>query len=108
MANINYKTTEKPAVQKAVCKAISWIGVRQTSYAEVAREAKCTASDCRYAILDLIEKGYLIRNRVKGYGGTARGYRYSYQVTEAGEKWLEEPLLPEPKLEEPSIPGLFV
>lgn len=105
MATINYKTTEKPAVQKAVCKALSWIGLRQTSYSEIAREAKCSSSDCRYAILDLMEKGYVIRHKIKGYGGTARGNRYAYEVTKAGEEWMEIPLPQKPK--ELQVPGLF-
>lgn len=105
MANITYKTTEKPAIQKAVCKAIDWIGVRQTSYAEVARVAKCMSSDCRYAIMDLIEKGYLIRHQTKGYANATRGFRYSYEVTEAGKAWMNQPIKEEPK--KPSVPGLF-
>lgn len=108
MANISYKTTEKPAIQKAICKAIDWVGSRQTSYSELARMAKCMTSDSRYAVLDLLEKGYITRQRTKGYAGATRGYRYAYTVTEAGKKWMDEPL-PEKKEEKPAIvPGLFV
>ena len=108
MANIVYKTTEKPAVQRAILKAISWIGVRQTSYSELAREAKCQSSDARYAILDLLEKGYVERIQTKGYANATRGFRYAYKVTESGEKWLETPMPKEPPKEEPIVPGLFV
>lgn len=105
MAIIEYTTKQKPDVQKKVIKAIAWIGVRQTSYSEIAREAHVNSSDCRYAILDLIQKGFLIRHQVKGYGNTPRGNRYAYEVTKEGEKWAEEPLPEKPK--ELQVPGLF-
>lgn len=107
MATISYKTTEKPSVQKAVCKAITWIGLRQTSYAELAREAKCTSSDARYAILDLLEKGFIRRHQTKGYAGATRGFRYAYEVTPEGEAWLEKPIVEEPVVEEPMMEDLF-
>ena len=94
MAFIQYTTKEKPSVQKAVCKAIEWIGPRQTSYAEIAKLAHASASDCRYAILDLLEKGHLIRTQTKGYKGATRGNRYMYELTESGKSFME---VPEPK-----------
>lgn len=108
MANIVYKTTEKPKVQRAVCKAIMWIGVRQTSYAELAREAGCTSSDCRYAVLDLLEKGYIKRIQTKGFAGATRGFRYAYEVTKEGEEWLNKPVKKEEPKEPQIVPGLFV
>lgn len=105
MANIHYKTTEKPAVQRAVLQAIDWIGVRQTSYSEIARQANCTQSDCRYAILDLLEKDMIIRHQTKGYAGATRGYRYAYELTEKGQKAMQEPEPEEPKSNIPA--GLF-
>ena len=108
MATINYKTTEKPKVQKAVCKAIDWMGPRQTSYSELARQTRCSSSDCRYAILDLLEKGYINRIQTKGYANATRGFRYAYNLTEEGRKWMEQPLVEEkPKKEPPAVPGLF-
>lgn len=105
MAIIEYKTKQKPDVQKKVLKALAWIGVRQTSYSEVAREAHVNPSDCRYAILDLLQKGYILRHQVKGYGNTPRGNRYAYEVTKEGVAWSEKPLLEKPK--ELQVPGLF-
>ena len=107
MAVIEYKTKEKPDVQKKVCKAIAWIGVRQTSYAEIAREAHVNSSDCRYAVLDLLEKGYLIRHKIKGYGNTPRGNRYAYEVTKEGEAWADIPLPEKPKELQIDVPDLF-
>lgn len=92
MATVTYKTTQKPEVQKRVLKALTWIGPRMTSYAEIAGDAECTSSDCRYALLDLIEKGFVARTKVKGYEGTARGNRYTYTVTEEGKEWMDKPL----------------
>ena len=106
MANITYKTTEKPAIQRAICKALEWIGVRQTSYSELAREAKCTSSDARYAVLDLIEKGYILRHQTKGYAGATRGFRYAYEVTDKGREWLEQPVKQEAPKED-IVRGLF-
>ena len=103
MTVISYKTKEKPAVQKAICKAIEWVGVQQTSYAELARIAHCTSSDARYAILDLIDKGHIKRIQTKGYAGATRGFRYAYELTDSGKEYMQ---IPEP--EQPMItPGLF-
>lgn len=103
MAVISYTTKQKPAVQKAVCHAIEWVGPQQTSYAELARIAHCTSSDCRYAILDLLEKGHIIRIKTKGYAGASRGNRYAYELTESGKEFMKIPEKEPPKIE----PGLF-
>ena len=103
MATISYTTKQKPAVQKAVCHAIEWVGPKQTSYAELARIAHCTSSDCRYAILDLIESGHIIRTKTKGYAGATRGNRYMYKLTESGKKFMQVPEPEPPHIE----PGLF-
>ena len=106
MASINYKTTEKPAIQRGVIKALNWIGVRQTSYSEIAKDIGCTSSDARYAVLDLLEKGYIVRHQTKGYAGATRGFRYAYEVTKEGQEWFEKPVKQEEPKEE-VIPGLF-
>lgn len=98
MAIINYKTKEKPLVQKAVCAAIDWIGQRQTSYAEIAKLAHVGQSDCRYAILDLLEKGHIIRTQTKGYKGATRGNRYMYALTESGRAYMQEPEPKQPEI----------
>ena len=103
MTVINYKTKEKPAVQKAVCKALEWIGERQTSYAEIAKIAKCTSSDCRYAILDLLDKGFIERIQVKGFKGATRGNRYAYKLKDSGREYMVVPEPVPPKI----TPGLF-
>ena len=103
MTVISYKTKEKPAVQKAICQAIDWTGVKQVSYAELARLAHCTQSDARYAVLDLIDKGHINRIQTKGYAGATRGFRYAYELTDSGREYMQ---IPEP--EPPKIsPGLF-
>ena len=106
MTTISYKTKEKPTVQKAICKALEWVGERQTSYAELAGIAHCTSSDARYAILDLIDKGHVIRIQTKGYAGATRGNRYMYQLTESGIKYMNEPVDLPPKINYPE--GVFV
>lgn len=103
MAVISYTTKQKPAVQKAVCHAIEWVGPQQTSYAELARIAHCTSSDCRYAILDLLEKGHITRIKTKGYAGASRGNRYAYELTESGKEFMKVPEPEPPHIE----PGLF-
>ena len=105
MTVISYKTKEKPAVQKAICKAIDWVGERQTSYAELARIAHCTSSDARYAVLDLIDKEHIIRIQTKGYAGATRGFRYAYKLTESGKAFMDEPVKEPPKIEYPN--GIF-
>lgn len=103
MTTISYKTKQKPAVQKAVCKAIEWVGPQQTSYAELARIAHCTSSDCRYAILDLLDKGHIIRIKTKGYAGATRGNRYAYELTESGKEYMQIPEKKPPEID----PSLF-
>lgn len=105
MTTISYKTKEKPAVQKAICKAIEWVGVRQTSYAELSNIARCTTSDSRYAVLDLLDKGYIERIQTKGYANATRGFRYAYKLTESGIKFMNEPLPEPPKIDMPE--GVF-
>ncbi len=102
MATIQYTTKEKPSVQKAVCAAIEWVGPRQTSYAELAKIAHVSSSDCRYAILDLIEKGHLIRTQTKGYKGASRGNRYMYELTDSGKQYMQQPE-PEAPYIDPSL-----
>ena len=103
MAMIVYKTKEKPAVQKAVCQAIDYVGLQQTSYAELAKLAHVSSSDCRYAILDLLEKGHIERIKTKGYKGASRGNRYAYTVTETGKTFMNTPVPQPPKID----PSLF-
>ncbi len=103
MTVISYKTKQKPAVQKAVCHAIEWVGPKQTSYAELARIAHCSSSDCRYAILDLLDKGHIIRTKTKGYAGATRGNRYMYELTESGKEYMQIPEKQPPKID----PSLF-
>ena len=102
MTVISYTTKQKPAVQKAVCKAIDWVGPKQTSYAELARIAHCSASDCRYAILDLLDKGHIKRIKTKGYAGASRGNRYAYELTESGKEYMKVPE-PEPPYISPDL-----
>ena len=103
MATVVYKTKQKPAVQKAVCQAIEFVGPAQTSYAELAGLAHCTASDCRYAILDLLEKGHVIRIKTKGYAGASRGNRYAYELTDSGKEYMKLPVEKPPHIE----PSMF-
>lgn len=103
MTVISYTTKQKPSVQKAVCHAIDWVGAKQTSYAELAKIAHCTSSDCRYAILDLIDKGHIIRIKTKGYAGATRGNRYMYELTESGRTFMKVPEPTPPHI----APGLF-
>lgn len=105
MTTISYKTKEKPAVQKAICKAIDWVGEQQVSYAALAKIAQCTSSDARYAILDLIDKGHVIRTQTKGYAGATRGFRYMYKLTDSGKIFMNEPVATPPEIVYPE--GVF-